>query len=127
MTEINDVLEHIVVPTPLLLNICNNDNNILAISQTSSIIDLTSKHKWLGDYYYFKQQLEGDISKNLQKYAVFVDYNTKYILSDISKINDKQKKDFITKSSLEVFNCLFFHQNGSQYWYLKSNKYFTRI
>jgi hypothetical protein len=127
MTEIYNVLDKNIVPTPLVLNICVIDNNSLVISKNPSFIDLTAKHEWLGDYFYFKKSCESDTDRNSIKYAVFIDDKAKYILQDISIINDIQKKDFLTSSSNEIFNSLYFHQDGVQYWYVKSNKQFTRI
>ena len=127
MTEIYNVRDKNIVPTPLLLSICVIDNNSLVISQNRSFIDLVSKHEWLGDYFYFKKYDGDDIDKKSLKYAVFIDDKAKYILQDISTISDKQKNDFLKKSLNEVFYSLYFHENGVQYWYVKSNKQFTRI
>jgi hypothetical protein len=123
MTEIYNVLDKEIVQTPLVLYSCINDNGNLITNVNKSFIDITTKHEWLGDYYYFRNLYDNNDS-GLQKYAVFID-NAKYILLDISTINDKQKTDFLTKK--ENHYSLYFHQLGVQYWYVKSNRCFTRI
>lgn len=124
MTEIYNVLDKKVVQTPLVLFSCINDNGNLIPNANKSFIDMTTKHEWLGDYYYFKNLDDYNVDSELQKYAVFIE-NAKYILLDISTINDKQKTDFLTKK--ENHNSLYFHQLGVQYWYVKNNRCFTRI
>ena len=117
MTEIRNENDD-VIPTPILLYLCT-DANI----QSQSIVDTTMKHDWLGDYYCFVSK---PIDTNTQKYAVFTE-NVKYILVDISTINEKQINDFLNDSTESVVLTIYYHQNNIQYWGIKNNNNFTRI
>lgn len=131
MTEIFDINDN-VYQNPIILYLCENgqDENEIIIGTTTRFIDTTMKHEWLGEYYFFTSDDSIiDISNSktiLQRYAVFTD-NSKYVLSDISKINDNQKKVFLRNSSDSLVLSVYFHQGGKQYWYVKNNNNFTRI
>ena len=130
MTEIMDI-DGNVYPNPSLLYLCesSNDENKIIVGTTKRFIDTTMKHEWLGEYYFFTIDTTFlDIINNdyVQKYAVFTD-NTRYILTDISKISDVQKEVFLKNSSNNVVLSVYFHQDGKQYWYVKNNNNFTRI
>jgi hypothetical protein len=118
MTEIRNENDEII-QSPLSLYLCTDTEK-----EITSIVDTTIKHDWLGDCYLFVSNSHD--TTNTQKYAVFTE-KTKYILTDINAINEKQINDFISDSSESVVLSIYYHKNNIQYWCIRNNNNFTRI